>query len=110
MNHPSSAGLRKLADFLDGCASDLEVPVRATLTLSKENIGPLLKLLRILPPPMKDTSDEWESILIDASHKFDGLSVELWNWRREVCEQVEEMRPVKVWRCGGVEVKAEGAA
>ncbi len=103
--HPSSAGLRQLADFLDNCAEEgIGVEPQVELKLTKENIGPLLKRLHILPPKLPDTTEKWSSIRIDASHKFGGCAVQLWNWRNEICELVTEMRPVEVWRCGGVEV------
>lgn len=100
--HPSSAGLRQLADFLDNCAEEgIDCAVQARITLTKENLIPLHKRLN-LTPKFPEMVKDWESVRTDTD--YHGLPLELWNWAQELCESTIEMRPTKVWKCGGVEV------
>lgn len=107
--HPSSAGLRKLADFLDECqGGNVEVPVSAELTITRANAGALFERLGLPLPEIPESSESYASIRATADDLF-GFQVRLFAWRSDVCEQVIEMRPVKVWRCGGLEAKSEAA-
>lgn len=112
--HPSSKGLRELADFLDSCVEDgLKVPpiqlvyippslwddqpndqVRAACKELCKRLGVSVKV------PGGDSP--WASV--DVQAKFDGVPFTVSFNAGVVLKQVEEMQPVKVWKCGGVEV------
>lgn len=114
MNHPSSAGLRELADFLDNCADEgIDVQPCTYVYFSRYglNLGnddaqrsiaaALAKRLNI-PWHIPASVDSYTDAELKCN--FSGVRADFHFKASLICEQVEVMRPVKVWKCGGVEV------
>lgn len=110
--HPSSAGLRQLADFLDSCAEEgIDVnplsyvffnnPYGAT---KESQVSVCAALSKRLPSSIKMDDPSMPYATAEITHEFSGVCATFRFSADALCEQVTEMREVKVWKCGGVEV------
>lgn len=111
--HPSSAGLRQLADFLDNCAEEGIETAKPYICFWSHQIAnddpkvmrdSCIGLSKRLGLPIKMPTTNHESADVNFTVEFGGITTSFDYRAKYVCEQVTEMREVKVWKCGGVEV------
>lgn len=105
IKHPQSDELRRLADFMDGMAEeDIEVPVEVSVKLNKGNVAAVFKRFG---EPMLEVK-EFVGIADSVCRRPKAWSiVTLFGWLSDICEQVTELREVKVWKCGRPPAAAE---
>lgn len=110
--HPSSAGLRQLADFLDNCAEEgIDVPPLSFVYFGSysypsheaaRTVAAAVSKRLNIPFQLPEDGRQYSDAILKA--KFSEVAVDFHFAAAAICEQVEVMQPVKVWKCGGVEV------
>lgn len=103
MNHPSSKGLRELAEFLDCCAADgVAVEPLLHVYFSQRRAGferaqrTCTELCRRLDTTITVGPGQYDDAMIDT--QFSGVPVQFAFDKTAVCEQVDEPGTVRVWR------------
>lgn len=104
-NHPTSAGLRMLADQLDKLAADgLIVPgVTVDIRLERETVSAVLRELDLVSQPVAASRGRYDTFR--ATGYIGPLYINAWNFLGELCERKVITREFETYVCDGLDLE-----